>query len=65
MERGREGFKRHIKAPRIKWTGEGRNNAQKILSLNKNPKLFKDSKLIKEIKNIDSNIDKIAKKRCK
>ena len=28
----------------------------------KNPKLFKDSKLIKEIKNIDSNIDKIAKK---
>ena len=28
----------------------------------KNPKLFKDPKLIKEIKNIDSNIDKIAKK---
>ena len=28
----------------------------------KNPKLFIDSKLIKEIKNIDSNIDKIAKK---
>ena len=28
----------------------------------KNPKLFKDSKLIKEIKNIDSNVNKIAKK---
>jgi len=39
--RKREGFERYIKAPRIKWTGVGRNNVQKLLSLNKNPRLFK------------------------
>jgi hypothetical protein len=39
--RKREGFERYIKAPRIKWTGVGKNNVQKLLSLDKNPKLFK------------------------
>jgi len=39
--RREEGFERYIKAPRIKWTGEGKNNVQKLLSLNKNPRLFK------------------------
>ena len=49
--RREEGFERYIRAPRIKWTGEGKNNVQKILSLNKNPRLFKpiieESKFIK------------------
>lgn len=39
--RKEEGFERYIKAPRIKWTGKGKNNMEKILSLKKNPKLFK------------------------
>ena len=30
----------------------------------KNPKIHKDSKLIKKIKKIDDNIDKVAKKKC-
>jgi len=64
--RGREGFKRYIKAPRIKWTGEGRNNVQKILSLNKNPKLFKpileESKFTKaDAMDVDGNLFEIKK----
>ncbi len=39
--RREEGFERYIKAPRIKWSGVGRNNVQKLLSLNKKPELFK------------------------
>jgi hypothetical protein len=39
--RKKEGFERYIKAPRIKWSGTGKNNMEKILSLKKNPKLFK------------------------
>jgi hypothetical protein len=39
--RKREGFERYIKAPRIKWSGEGKNNVQRLLSLNKDPELFK------------------------
>lgn len=35
-----QGFERYIKAPRIKWNGTGRNNAEKISSLKKNPELF-------------------------
>jgi len=41
MVRKKEGFERYIKAPRIKWTGVGKNNVQKLLSLNKNPRLFR------------------------
>ena len=39
--RKKEGFERYIKAPRIKWSGTVKNNMEKILSLKKNPKLFK------------------------
>ena len=39
--RGREGFERYIKAPRIRWSGVGRNNVERLVSLGKNPELFK------------------------
>ena len=39
--RREEGFERYIKAPRIKWTGEGKNNVQKILRFHQPPRLFK------------------------
>jgi hypothetical protein len=39
--RSKHNFERFIKAPRITWSGEGKNNAEKILSLNKNPEAFK------------------------
>lgn len=35
------GLSRHMKRPRLHWTGEGRNNVNKIVSLNKNPEKFK------------------------
>lgn len=39
--REKEGFERYIKAPRIKWSGTGRNNMERLLSVGKNPKKFK------------------------
>lgn len=39
--RAREGFERYIKAPRIKWSGTGKNNMERLLSVNKDPKKFK------------------------
>ena len=39
--RSREGFGKHINAPRIKWSGVGKNNVEKLLSLNKDPERFK------------------------
>ena len=49
--RDREGFERYIKAPRIKWSGTGKNNMERLLSVNKNPNKFKpimsESKFIK------------------
>lgn len=39
--RDREGFERYIKAPRIKWSGTGKNNMERLLSVNKDPKKFK------------------------
>lgn len=49
--RSREGFKKEIHAPRIKWSGSGRNNVEKLLSVGKNPEKFKpimeESKFIK------------------
>ena len=51
LVRSREGFERYIKAPRIKWTGTGKNNMERLLSVNKNPNKFKpimsESKFIK------------------
>ena len=45
------GLSRHMKRPRLFWNGEGRNNVNKIISLNKNPEEFKvilsESKFIK------------------
>lgn len=35
------GLSRHMKRPRLHWTGEGRNNVNKIVSLDKNPEKFK------------------------
>jgi hypothetical protein len=49
--RKRENFERYIKAPRIKWSGVGRNNVEKLVSLKKDPESFKpiigESKFIK------------------
>tara|TARA_R110000824_G_scaffold303769_4_gene491618 strand:+ start:481 stop:1122 length:642 start_codon:yes stop_codon:yes gene_type:complete len=51
LVRSREGFERYIKAPRIKWSGTGKNNMERLLSVNKNPNKFKpimsESKFIK------------------
>lgn len=46
--RGEENFERYIRAPRIKWSGVGRNNVERLVSLNKDPELFKP--IIKESK---------------
>ncbi len=46
--REKENFERYIKAPRIKWSGVGRNNVEKLVSLKKNPEDFKP--IIKESK---------------
>lgn len=46
--RGGENFERYIRAPRIKWSGVGRNNVERLVSLNKDPELFKP--IIKESK---------------
>lgn len=35
------GLSRHMKRPRLHWTGEGRNNVNKLVSLDKNPEKFK------------------------
>lgn len=64
--RREEGFERYIKAPRIKWSGVGRNNVQKLLSLNKNPELFKpifeESRFIKaDARSVDGTLYEIKK----
>jgi hypothetical protein len=64
--RGREGFKRYIKAPRIKWSGDGRNNVERLVSLGKNPELFKpiidESKFTKaDAMDVNGNLFEIKK----
>lgn len=64
--RKKHNFDRYIKSPRIKWTGLGRNNADKILSLGKDPELFKpimeESKFIKaDAKDKDGKLYEIKK----
>jgi len=59
-------FDRYIKSPRIKWTGNGRNNVDKIISLSKDPELFKpimeESKFIKaDAKDKEGNLYEIKK----
>lgn len=45
------GLSRHMKRPRLHWSGEGKNNINKLLSVDKNPEKFKpilsESKFIK------------------
>jgi len=45
------GLSRHMKRPRLHWAGEGRNNINKLISVNKNAEKFKpilsESKFIK------------------
>ena len=64
--RGREGFERYIKAPRIKWSGVGRNNVERLMSLNKDPELFKpiieESKFVKaDAKDVNGVLYEIKK----
>jgi hypothetical protein len=64
--RSRENFERFIKAPRIKWTGVGKNNVERLVSLKKNPKLFKpiieESKFVKaDAKDSDGILYEIKK----
>jgi hypothetical protein len=59
-------FERYIKSPRIKWTGIGRNNVNKIISLGKNPELFmpimEESKFVKaDARNKDGSLYEIKK----
>lgn len=35
------GLSRHMKRPRLYWTGEGKNNVNKLVSLDKDPEKFK------------------------
>jgi len=60
------GLSRHMKRPRLHWNGEGRNNVNKIISLNKNPEEFKvilsESKFIKsDAIDKDGNLYEIKK----
>ncbi len=64
--RKREGFERHINAPKIKWSGSGRNNVEKLLSLDKDPERFKpimeESKFSKsDAIDVDGNLYEIKK----
>ena len=64
--RGREGFERYIKAPRIRWSGVGRNNVERLVSLGKNPELFKpiieESRFIKaDARDKEGNLFEIKK----
>jgi hypothetical protein len=59
-------FERYIKSPRIKWSGIGRNNVNKIISLGKNPELFmpimEESKFVKaDARNKDGSLYEIKK----
>ena len=59
-------FERYIKSPRIKWAGNGRNNVDKIMSLSKDPELFKpimeESRFIKaDAKDKEGNLYEIKK----
>jgi hypothetical protein len=64
--RNKYNFDRYIKSPRIRWTGSGRNNVDKIISLGKDPELFKpimgESKFIKaDAKDREGNLYEIKK----
>jgi len=64
--RSKENFERYIKAPRIKWSGVGRNNVERLVSLGKNPELFKpiieESKFVKaDARDIVGNLFEIKK----
>jgi hypothetical protein len=59
-------FERHIKSPRIKWSGSGRNNVNKIISLGKDPELFipimEESKFVKaDARDKNGNLYEIKK----
>lgn len=59
-------FDRYIKSPRIKWSGVGKNNVSKIISLGKDPELFKpimeESKFIKaDARDKNGNLYEIKK----
>jgi hypothetical protein len=61
-----ENFERYIRAPRIKWSGVGRNNVERLVSLNKDPELFKpiikESKFVKaDAKDVNSILYEIKK----
>jgi hypothetical protein len=64
--REKENFERYIKAPRIKWSGVGRNNVERLMSLNKDPELFKpiieESKFVKaDAKDVNGVLYEIKK----
>jgi len=64
--REKENFERYIKAPRIKWSGVGRNNVERLISLNKDPELFKpiieESKFVKaDAKDVNGVLYEIKK----
>ena len=60
------GFSRHIKNPRLKWSGSGRSNIKKLISLDKDPEKFKvilsESRFIKcDAKDKEGNLYEIKK----
>jgi hypothetical protein len=64
--REEENFERYIKAPRIKWSGVGKNNVERLVSLNKDPELFKpiieESKFVKaDAKDVNGVLYEIKK----
>lgn len=64
--REKENFERYIKSPRIKWSGVGRNNVERLMSLNKDPELFKpiieESKFVKaDAKDVNGVLYEIKK----
>jgi hypothetical protein len=64
--REKKNFERYIKAPRIKWSGVGRNNVERLMSLNKDPELFKpiieESKFVKaDAKDVNGVLYEIKK----
>jgi hypothetical protein len=60
------GYRKHSKTPRLKWAGEGNNNIERILSLNKDPRKFRpilsDSKFVKsDARDKEGNLYEIKK----
>ena len=60
------GFSRHIKNPRLKWSGAGRSNIKKLISLDKDPEKFKpilsESRFIKcDAQDKEGNLYEIKK----